>query len=66
MTAPKWLRWSQRIQAIAQSGLAYTTNPFDRERFKELSAIAAEMMAVQTASDAGEVMRMVLLTLKST
>jgi ADP-ribose pyrophosphatase YjhB (NUDIX family) len=56
MTAPKWLTWSQRIQALAQSGLQYTQNPFDIERYKELSRIAAEMMAVQTDSDAGEVL----------
>ncbi len=57
MTAPKWLVWSQRIQAIAQSGLQYTQNPFDIERYHELSRIAAEMMAVQTEADAGEVLR---------
>jgi ADP-ribose pyrophosphatase YjhB (NUDIX family) len=57
MTPPKWLNWSQRIQAVAQTGLQYTQNPFDEERFHELSRIAAEMLAVQTESDAGEVLR---------
>lgn len=57
MTLPKWLAWSQRIQALAQSGLQYTKNPFDVERYHELSQIAAEMMAVQTEADAGEVMK---------
>lgn len=57
MTLPKWLAWSQKIQAIAQSGMAYTANPFDRDRYKELSGIAAEIMAVQTGSEAGEVQR---------
>jgi ADP-ribose pyrophosphatase YjhB (NUDIX family) len=57
MTSPKWLTWSQSIQAIAQSGLQYTQNPFDKERYRELIKIAAEMMAVQTESDAGEVLR---------
>ena len=57
MTAPKWLAWSQKIQAIAQSGMQYSQNPFDIERYKELSHIAAEMMAVQTEADAGEVQR---------
>lgn len=57
MTIPKWLKWSQRIQSIAQAGLAYSTNPFDLERYKELSRIAAEIMTIQTESEAGEVMR---------
>ncbi len=47
---PKWLQWSQRIQAIAQSGMQYTTNPFDLERYRELSCIAAAMMAEKTGA----------------
>ena len=57
MTLPKWLEWSQQIQAIAQCGMAYTTNPFDRERYEKLTHLAAEIMAVQTQSDAGEVLK---------
>lgn len=57
MTAPKWLTWSQQIQAIAQSGLQYTANPFDADRYRQLIRIAAEIMAVQTDADAGEVLR---------
>ncbi len=57
MTAPKWLTWSQKIQALAQSGLQYTQNPFDAQRYRELSQIASEMMAVQTDTDAGEMER---------
>lgn len=36
---------AQRIQAIVQIGLAYSTNPYDVERYSELSAIAASMSA---------------------
>jgi len=49
---PHWLTWAQRIQAIAQSGLQYTGNPFDIERYYELSRIAAEMMIEGTGADA--------------
>jgi len=42
---PRWLRWAQRIQAIAQTGLTYCTDPFDRERYEELRAMAVEMAA---------------------
>jgi ADP-ribose pyrophosphatase YjhB (NUDIX family) len=52
---PEWLLWSQKIQAIAQSGLQYSENPFDIERFKELSGIAAEIMAAKTGSELNEV-----------
>lgn len=47
----KWLSWSQKIQALAQSGMQYTANPFDVERYQELSGIAAEMMAELTLAD---------------
>jgi len=52
---PKWLTWAQRIQAIAQSGAQYTENPFDNERYHQLSRIAAEMMEENTQAKPGEV-----------
>ena len=45
MAIPEWLTWARRIQALAQSGLTYANNEFDRERYHELRTIAAEMMA---------------------
>jgi ADP-ribose pyrophosphatase YjhB (NUDIX family) len=40
---PDWLRWAQRIQAIAQTGLTYAQDPYDRERYAELRTIAVEV-----------------------
>ncbi len=40
-----WNSLAQRIQAIAQTGLAYATSPYDVERYTELSTIAASMLA---------------------
>lgn len=51
MANPQWLDWAQRVDAIAQSGLAYTQNPFDIERYQHLQQIAAEMIASQAAED---------------
>lgn len=36
---------AQRIQAIAQTGLTYAVSPYDVERYRELCAIAASMIA---------------------
>jgi len=55
MTENKNFAWAQHIQALAQSGLAYTNNPFDQERYHELSRIAAEMMASATGAEVMEV-----------
>ncbi|MGC2402302.1 MAG: NUDIX hydrolase [Acidobacteriaceae bacterium] len=45
-TDPQWLSWVKRLQAIAQTGLHFTKDHYDRERYEELRSIAAEMMAV--------------------
>lgn len=44
-TNPKHVEWARRIQSIAQIGLEYATDPYDRERYAELRALAADMMA---------------------
>lgn len=41
------LEWARELQMHAQCSLAYTQNPFDRERFERIREIAAEMMAAQ-------------------
>lgn len=42
---PDWLLWAREIQATAQSGLAFTRDPYDVERYQSLTALAARMMA---------------------
>src|SRR5262249_50298148 len=42
---PQWLALAQRLQAIAQSGLAYCKDPYDRERYEEARHLAAEIVA---------------------
>ena len=44
----KWTEFAMRIQSIAQAGLAYDENPYDRERYEELRSIAAEMISCET------------------
>jgi ADP-ribose pyrophosphatase YjhB (NUDIX family) len=47
----EWLDWAQQLQAIAQNGLTFTENPYDVERFKQILAIASEIMATYTDAD---------------
>lgn len=42
---PEWLTRAREIQSIAQTGLAFTRDPYDRERYEALLALAARMMA---------------------
>lgn len=41
----KWLKWAIEIQAMAQSGLAYSHDVYDKERYERLREISAEMLA---------------------
>lgn len=43
----KWTEAAIRIQSIAQAGLAYGENEYDRERYEELRKIAAEMISYE-------------------
>lgn len=49
MTTTDWLPMAQRLQALAQTGLAYCQNEYDRERYEEIQAISLKMLA--TLSD---------------
>jgi ADP-ribose pyrophosphatase YjhB (NUDIX family) len=51
MTNPKWLEWAQNLQALAQSGLTYSPNPFDLQRYEEIREIAAEMISTYSETD---------------
>jgi ADP-ribose pyrophosphatase YjhB (NUDIX family) len=39
------LDWARRLQAIAQSGLAWKPGEYDQERYEQVRRIAAEMLA---------------------
>lgn len=44
----KWLQWAAELQSIAQAGLFYGKDPFDRERYQRIRDIAAEMISFKT------------------
>jgi ADP-ribose pyrophosphatase YjhB (NUDIX family) len=47
------LDWARRLQAVAQTGLAYdNTTPYDRERYEQVRRVAAEMLASNGDVDA--------------
>jgi len=41
----RWLAQAKRLQAIASTGLHYTKDEFDRERYREIADIANAMLA---------------------
>ncbi len=45
---PQWFAWAQEIFSLSQSGLTYSGNEYDIERYKRLQAITAEIIASQS------------------
>ena len=45
---PNWLVWAREVQAIAQTGLAFARDPYDRERYEALRGLSAQMFAAYT------------------
>jgi ADP-ribose pyrophosphatase YjhB (NUDIX family) len=52
----KWLRWAREIQALAQTGLHYARNDFERERAQRLLEIAANIIDEHSSLPATELM----------
>jgi ADP-ribose pyrophosphatase YjhB (NUDIX family) len=51
----EWLDWVRRLQAIAQSGLAYAEDPYDIERYEQVRRIAAEIAASRSEASVDRV-----------
>ena len=48
---PRWLLWAREIQVTAQTGLAYTKDVYDRQRYERLQQLAAVIMAEAAGID---------------
>ncbi len=53
---PKWLELAREIQAMAQTGLTYTHNEYDLQRYRRLTEIAAEIVSSQAELSQGSVL----------
>jgi len=44
MEEPRWLHWARQLETIAQNGLTFARDPYDRMRFEQVREIAREML----------------------
>ena len=44
----KWLEWAKELQFLAQAGLTYTNDDFDKERYVRIREIAAEIISMES------------------
>lgn len=40
----KWLEWAAQLQSIAQAGLTYGADKYDRERYEKIRAISVDIL----------------------
>ena len=48
---PSWLIWARELQAIAQTGLTFAQNPYDRQRYEAVRALAARILAEHSEAE---------------
>src|ERR1700733_10321441 len=49
------LQWARKVQAIAQNGLEFTQDPFDRERFEQLQQLVTTILSSELAIPDGRI-----------
>ena len=47
-TNEKWLQWAVELQSLAQAGLFYGKDAFDKERYERIREISAEMISLKS------------------
>jgi len=52
---PDWLTWTREMQAIAQTGLTFVKDPYDRERYEHLRELSSRIMATHTGADVARI-----------
>jgi ADP-ribose pyrophosphatase YjhB (NUDIX family) len=58
MNEPSWLVIGRELRAIAQIGLTFCRDPFDRQRFDRIRELAASLMAEGTGADHTKVLEL--------
>ncbi len=48
------LQWARQVQAIAQNGLTFTKDPFDRDRFEKLQQLVTSILTSELAITPGQ------------
>ena len=55
----RWVLWARKLAAIAQSGLHFSDNPYERERYEEVREIAAEILAAGSGEKLDKVVQLI-------
>jgi len=54
---PEWLEWAREIQALGQTGLTYSQDAYDTQRYRRLMEISAEIVQSHAWLDKGPILQ---------
>ena len=55
--SPEWLKWAREIQALGQTGLTYSQDAYDTQRYRRLMEISAEIVQSHASLDKGPILQ---------
>lgn len=55
---PKWLSWARELQSLAQYGLRYAADVYERKRYERIREIAAEIVSSKADVDLAAVTKL--------
>jgi ADP-ribose pyrophosphatase YjhB (NUDIX family) len=58
MPDPDWLNWAREIQALAQTGLAFSKDPYDLDRYAALRRLSVRILAEHSGVEALRIERL--------
>ncbi len=58
---PKWLEWAREIQHLSQTGLAFAVTDYEKQRYKKLMEITAEMVDHYTSLESEEFAKVLMV-----
>jgi ADP-ribose pyrophosphatase YjhB (NUDIX family) len=58
MPEPQWLRIARELRAIAQTGMAFTADRFDQQRYQRLRELAGLLLAQGSAIDEASIIEL--------
>jgi len=57
---PRWLKWAREIQQLSQTGLAFAVTDYEKQRYKRLTEITAEIVAHHTSLEKDSVEKVMM------
>ncbi len=55
---PRWLKYAKKLQSIAQAGLEYSSDKYDRERFQQIREISVDILDHYTEIDSEKIKKL--------